>query len=99
MTSTEVALPEASLKTNLEGCGFARGGGDIERAEAVAVFPTSGREIKQRIRALSGVVVGIASVRWGVNRWNAGAKATARHHNRNLDHKTGAAQSGERFKW
>ena len=36
MTSTEVALPEASLNTNLDGCGFARGGGDMERAEAVA---------------------------------------------------------------
>jgi hypothetical protein len=39
MTSTEVVLPEASLRTNLEGCGFARSGGDIERVEAVAVFP------------------------------------------------------------
>jgi len=29
-------LPEASLKTNLDGCGFDRGGGDMERAEAVA---------------------------------------------------------------
>jgi len=36
MTSTEVALPEASLNTNLDGCGLARGGGDMERAETVA---------------------------------------------------------------
>ena len=98
MTSTEVALPEASLKTNLEGCGFARGGGDIERAEAVAVFPTPVVRLNSASVALSGVVVGIASVRCGGNRWNAGAKATARHHNRNLDHKTGAAQRGQRFK-
>ena len=29
-------MPEASLKTNLDSCGFDRGGGDMERAEAVA---------------------------------------------------------------
>ena len=50
--------------------------------------------LKSAFVALSGVAVGIASVRWWGNRWNAGAKATARNHNRNLDHKTGAAQSG-----
>ena len=77
-------------------------GGRVVAAGCVAKerLKTDGRvvaaacEVEERIVTLSGVSVGIASVRWWGNRWNAGAKATARNHNRNFDHKTGAAQSG-----
>ena len=56
------------------------------------------RQILKSAVSFSGVGIGVASVRCCGNRWSAGAKATGRNHNRHLDHKTGAAQSGERFK-
>ena len=52
-----MALPEASLKTNLDGCGFARGGGDIERAEAVA----GKRAAQLTDKSVMGRVFGIGS--------------------------------------
>jgi len=61
MTSTEVAFPEASLSTNLEGCGFARGGGDIERADAVAGKRAAQPE-QIRVRGRTFFILGALSI-------------------------------------